>query len=97
MQKYQGKNGNIESKENKPARPVSAQERKDVKPVQPARPISANNANRAAPGQPTPAWKAARQGEINRYNVHSSKFLNVVASVLFSSLQSSVKMILRCF
>ena len=70
MQKYQGKAGDKESKENKPARPMSADERNR----QPApavkvagRPVSANEANRAPAANPVNlAWDAAKQGQVDR-------------------------------
>ena len=68
MQKYQGKVEDQESKENKPTRPVSADERHRQPAVKVAgRPVSANDANRAPPARPANlAWNAAKQGEVDR-------------------------------
>ena len=68
MQKCQGKVEDQESKENKPARPVSADERHRQPAVKVAgRPVSANDANRAPPARPANlAWNAAKQGEVDR-------------------------------
>ena len=68
MQKYQAKAEDKESKENKPARPFSADERNRQPAVKVAgRPVSANDANRAPPAHPVNlAWDAAKQGEVNR-------------------------------
>lgn len=68
MHKYQAKADNKESKENKPARPVSADERHRELNVKVAgRPVSANEANRAPPARPANlAWDAAKQGEVDR-------------------------------
>ena len=68
MHKYQAKAVDKESKENKPARPVSADERHRQPNVKVAgRPVSANDANRAPPARPANlAWDAAKQGEVNK-------------------------------
>jgi len=69
MQKYQAKGKEKESKENKPARPLSAEEQKKQAAVKVAgRPVSANEANnRAPPRNPVNlAWDAAKQGEADR-------------------------------
>ncbi|XP_078369290.1 serine/threonine-protein kinase Nek1-like isoform X1 [Oculina patagonica] len=68
MQKYQAKGGDKESKENKPARPLSAEERNKQPAVKVAgRPVSANEANRAPAGKPVNlAWDAAKQGQVDR-------------------------------
>ena len=68
MQKYQAKPGDKESKENKPARPFSADERNRQPAVKVAgRPVSAVEANRAPPARPANlAWDAAKQGEVDR-------------------------------
>lgn len=69
MQKYQAKGNEKESKENKLARPLSAEEQKKQAAVKVAgRPVSANEANnRAPPWNPVNlAWDAAKQGEADR-------------------------------
>lgn len=68
MQKYQAKGDDKESKENKPARPLSAEERNKQPAVKVAgRPVSANEANRAPAGNPVNlAWDAAKQGQMDR-------------------------------
>lgn len=69
MQKYQAKGNEKESKENKLARPLSAEEQKKQAAVKVAgRPVSANEANnRAPPSNPVNlAWDAAKQGEADR-------------------------------
>ena len=61
MQKYQAK----ESKENKPARPVSADVRNRQPEVKVAgRPVSANDANKVPPANL--ARDAAKQGAVER-------------------------------
>ena len=69
MQKYQAKGNDKESKENKPARPLSAEERNKQAAVKVAgRPVSANEANRAPAGNPVNlAWGAAKQGQADRW------------------------------
>ena len=69
MQKYQAKGNENESKENKPARPLSAEERKKQAAVKVAgRPVSANEANRAPAGYPVNlALDAAKQGQADRW------------------------------
>ena len=71
MQKYQAKGNDKESKENKPARPLSAEERNKQAAVKVAgRPVSANEANRAPAGNPVNlAWDAAKQGQADRWAV----------------------------
>lgn len=68
MQKYQAQSGDKESKENKPARPLSADERNRQPAVKVAgRPVSAVEANRELPVNPANlAWDAAKQGAANR-------------------------------
>lgn len=71
MQKYQAKGNDKESKENKPARPLSAEERNTPAAVKVAgRPVSANEANRAPAGNPVNlAWDAAKQGQADRWGM----------------------------
>ena len=71
MHKYQEKAGDKESKENKPARPYSADNRNRqpnaaIKGA--GRPESANDANRAPAANPVSlAWNAAKQGQADRW------------------------------
>ena len=71
MQKYQEKAGDKEFKENKPARPYSADNRNrqpNVAVKGAGRPVSANEANRAPAGNPVNlAWNAAKQGQVDRW------------------------------
>ena len=77
MQKYQAKGGEKESKENKPARPLSAEERNKQPAVKVAgRPVSANEANRAPAGHPVNlAWDAAKQGQADRWGNKTDKMV----------------------